>query len=99
MFKLRIRKAAEDRKRLYRRFREGVLTKDASFKQVSHDKWNMKWEYGDDISVDWLEGEKREILADDVLYSWFHGHGMAMRGGYALERRGIIVANILTIMS
>lgn len=77
----------------------GILKLDERYVLVASDKWDSKWNDRNDGFVDWLEDEPRKLLPDDKVYHYKFGHGMGLRIGYVILRKGKVVANALEIIS
>lgn len=105
----RKRQEAQEREQA-RIAREGLRGRIFKDREVPVTVWRTEWNHpnrlggsvlgGTSGSVVWLDGEKRELLADDIVLEWdFLPHPQAWRHGYAIERKGRIVAEVLTFMS
>lgn len=77
--------------------REGLRPREGSDQVVSHSAWKSEWngpQYGE---IYWVDGEQRELLADDVVLKWGWRTGPSCgRGGFAIERAGKIIAQATT---
>lgn len=86
-------------KDLERRKAEGICKLDDRYVLVDSNNWDARWNQPRANWVDWLEDEVRQLQPDDKVYSYKFGHGMGLRIGYVIVRKGKVVANALEIMS
>ena len=71
---------------------------DDRYVLVDSSNWDSKWNDRPGF-VDWLEDEVQQLQPDDKVYLYKFGHGMGLRIGYVIVRKGKVVANALEIMS
>lgn len=73
------------KERLEARLLHGVLPRNKNDEVVDR----RQWVETENIQTDWLEGETRKLLPDDLVLRWNYGAW----GGVAIERNGRIVAS------
>lgn len=86
------------KKHLEERKAKGIMTLDDRYVLVDSSNWDSKWNDRPGF-VDWLEDEIQQLQPDDKVYLYKFGHGMGLRIGYVIVRKGKVVANALEIMS
>lgn len=80
--------------------REGLCLRDPSDQEVPHDSWRPEWNMQGHPKVEWVPAEPPELRDDDVVLQWGWRAGpTAGRGGFAIYRRGRIVARATTWIS
>jgi len=86
----------ELQERLEERKKNGIALRDDSYYPVEAECWGEGWNWRRDGFVDWLEGVEKEPIDGDVVLKWgsrsSSGYG---RGGFAIERGGLIVARVV----
>ena len=85
-------------KHLAERKANGIMKLDDRYVLVDSSNWDSKWNDRPGF-VDWLEDEIQQLQPDDKVYHYKFGHGMGLRIGYVIVRKGKVVANALEIMS
>jgi len=89
------RKQAQERAaRIAGRQRDGIRPRSPMDQVVPHAEWREVWELPANWH-DWVEGEARKLMPEDTLLKWEWRSGpRSGAGGYAVERKGKIIAQI-----